>query len=158
MSVYEWIFEGLYLNLFSLLCYKPLQLLILNLFKLRQTKLRSVPPVTCVYTSTRAHYKHYTQLNLVIIIIIIIIVVVVVVVVSITCNIFDIIVSTSIINILIVHPIKPLRVFKYNYNFQIERRISAFIQRKQTDVDLLNKREFCSVLDVSDNNGKTSLM
>lgn len=30
---------------------------------------------------------------------------------------------------------------------EIDRRISAFIQRKRVEVDLLNKREFCNVID-----------
>lgn len=35
---------------------------------------------------------------------------------------------------------------------EIDRRISAFIQRKRVEVDLLNKREFCNVIDTGNNN------
>ncbi|XP_078352178.1 MAP3K12-binding inhibitory protein 1-like [Oculina patagonica] len=35
---------------------------------------------------------------------------------------------------------------------EIDRRISAFIQRKRIEVDLLNKREFCNVIDTENNN------
>jgi len=35
---------------------------------------------------------------------------------------------------------------------EIDRRISAFIQRKRVEVDLLNKREFCNVVDTENNN------
>lgn len=36
---------------------------------------------------------------------------------------------------------------------EIDRRISAFMQRKRLEVDLLNKREFCSIIDTENNNG-----
>ncbi|XP_015758841.1 PREDICTED: MAP3K12-binding inhibitory protein 1-like [Acropora digitifera] len=35
---------------------------------------------------------------------------------------------------------------------EIDRRISAFIQRKRVEVDLLNKREFCNVVNTGTNN------
>ncbi|CAH3043402.1 unnamed protein product [Pocillopora meandrina] len=35
---------------------------------------------------------------------------------------------------------------------EIDRRISAFMQRKRLEVDLLNKREFCSIIDTENNN------
>ncbi|XP_068731721.1 MAP3K12-binding inhibitory protein 1-like isoform X1 [Montipora capricornis] len=35
---------------------------------------------------------------------------------------------------------------------EIDRRISAFIQRKRVEVDLLNKREFCNVVDTETSN------
>ncbi|CAH3173664.1 unnamed protein product, partial [Porites evermanni] len=35
---------------------------------------------------------------------------------------------------------------------EIDRRISAFIQRKRVEVDLLNKREFCNILDMENSN------
>lgn len=35
---------------------------------------------------------------------------------------------------------------------EIDRRISAFIQRKRVEVDLLNKREFCNVVEAENNN------
>lgn len=35
---------------------------------------------------------------------------------------------------------------------EVDRRISAFMQRKRLEVDLLNKREFCSIIDTESNN------
>lgn len=60
-------------------------------------------------------------------------------------------------NSLILNVNNDINIYHHAYYLQIDRRISAFIERKQAEINENNVREFCNVIDCNQGNYPVSV-